>query len=132
VAGDTGSTNSGSGGGGAASTGISIQGGGGGGAGEYVELYISNPSTTYTYTIGSGGSGGSAGTAAGGAVARGLSLSRNSIDRLVETNKNLRGAEIAPLSLFQRWPTLGICRKLHLPRHTIQKRQSQKKARSET
>lgn len=40
----------------------------GGGAGEYVELIINSPTSSYTYTVGSGGNGASAGTggAAGG------------------------------------------------------------------
>jgi hypothetical protein len=62
--------NSGSGGGGAA--GGANGAGTGGGAGEYFELYISGPSASYTYTIGTGGAGGSAGTLAGGAGGSGL------------------------------------------------------------
>lgn len=48
------STNSCSGGGGALHT----QAGGGGSAGEYVELFISNPAASYSYTTGSPGGGG--------------------------------------------------------------------------
>ena len=46
---------------------------GGGGAGEYVEFTISNPSTTYSYAVGTGGTGGSGGdgTSNGGAGANG-------------------------------------------------------------
>jgi len=62
--------NSGSGGGGAAA---SANGSGpGGGAGEYFELYIANPSASYTYTIGGGGNGGAAGGLAGGNGGSGL------------------------------------------------------------
>lgn len=46
--------------------------GSGGGSGEYVEIYISSPSSTYTYTVGGGGNGGSAGTQAGGNGGSGL------------------------------------------------------------
>jgi hypothetical protein len=48
---------------GSGSGGVSFQaagGDGGGGAGEYVELIISAPSATYTYTVGAAGSGGGA------------------------------------------------------------------------
>lgn len=48
-------TNSGSGGGGGSGAGV---GGGGGGAGEYVEFYITNPVSQYSYSIGAGGAGG--------------------------------------------------------------------------
>ncbi len=47
---------------------------GGGGAGEYVEFWISNPSATYTYSVGAAGTAGTTGTgtnAAGGAGAAG-------------------------------------------------------------
>ncbi len=48
-----------------------INGGGGnvgnsGAAGEYVEFFITTPSTSYSYTVGGGGAGGSAGGQAGG------------------------------------------------------------------
>jgi hypothetical protein len=46
--------------------------GAGGGAGEYVELIITSPAATYTYTIGGGGTGGAAGSAAGGNGATGV------------------------------------------------------------
>ena len=66
--------NSGSGGSGGGITTASGVTGGGGGAGGYIEAWIHNPSSTYTYTIGSGGTGGGAGTggAAGGAGAAGI------------------------------------------------------------
>ena len=56
--------NSGSGGGGAGQGGSSSGTGcgGGGGAGGYIEAYITSPSATYSYTVGTGGNGGSAGT----------------------------------------------------------------------
>lgn len=58
-----GKTNTGGGGGGGwASNSI----GAGGGSGEYAEIIISNPSATYTFTIGAGGSAGSGGGAVGG------------------------------------------------------------------
>lgn len=46
--------------------------GGGGGAGEYVELNISSPAATYTYTIGTAGNGGAAGGQNGGNGATGI------------------------------------------------------------
>lgn len=48
--------------------------GGGGAGGGYVKKLITSPSTTYTYTVGSGGAGGTAGTSGfvGGAGAGGL------------------------------------------------------------
>lgn len=52
-----GATNSGAGGGGKSA---------GGGGGEYVELMITNPAATYTYTIGAGGAAGTGSSAAGG------------------------------------------------------------------
>lgn len=65
AAGQAAKANSGGGGGGA-SGGSATTGGGGGGAGEYIELRISGPAASYTYTVGSGGAGGAAGTLAGG------------------------------------------------------------------
>ena len=54
--------NSGSGGGGGASGNTGgYYPGGGGGAGAYIEFTITNPSTSYNYTTGSGGSGGAQG-----------------------------------------------------------------------
>jgi hypothetical protein len=48
----------GCGGKGAQTAGAGIFSGGGGGAGQYIETIISNPTTSYTYTIGLGGVGG--------------------------------------------------------------------------
>jgi hypothetical protein len=50
--------NTGAGGAGAGGVVGSTIPGGGGGSGEYVELIISNPAGSYTYTIGAGGAGG--------------------------------------------------------------------------
>jgi hypothetical protein len=62
-AGNNAPANSGAGGAGAGSGSTSgSDGGAGGGAGGYVEAIISSPSSTYSYSVGSGGSGGSAGT----------------------------------------------------------------------
>jgi hypothetical protein len=75
TAANAGKTNSGSGGGGAAgdwSSSANAATSGGGGAGEYVTLEISNPSATYTYTIGAAGTAGSAGTVAGAAGGSGF------------------------------------------------------------
>jgi hypothetical protein len=69
-AGNAGKANTGGGGGGG--TEGTHGSGGGGGAGEYVELYISSPAASYTYTIGSGGAGGAAGGDAGGNGGSGL------------------------------------------------------------
>ena len=55
IAGSAGTANTGGGGGGGASGGNAATGAAGGGAGEYAEIYISSPSSTYTYTIGTGG-----------------------------------------------------------------------------
>ena len=74
-AGSAGSGHGGGGGGG--STGSGGRGGpGGGGAGEYVELIISSPAATYSYSVGAGGTAGSAGTGggAGGAGGSGVIL----------------------------------------------------------
>lgn len=75
-AGTAGGTNSGAGGGGAAtSTAIAdMYAGCGGGSGSYMEVMIVNPSSSYSYSIGSGGAGGSAGTSgySGGAGADGI------------------------------------------------------------
>jgi hypothetical protein len=67
--------NSGSGGGGGSgSNATNISAGTGGGAGGYVEFIIPNPSSTYSYSIGTGGTAGAAGTngAAGGAGGDGV------------------------------------------------------------
>lgn len=66
--GGAGGTNTGAGGAGGASTNTA----GGGGAGEYVEIVITSPSTTYTYTVGTAGAAGAAGGQAGGAGGTGL------------------------------------------------------------
>ena len=72
AAGGAAPTNSGGGGGGGGgSTGPQPSGGGGGGGG-YCRKLITAPSSTYTYTIGTGGAAGSAGGAAGGAGGDGL------------------------------------------------------------
>lgn len=68
----------GTGGNAAANTGAGGAGGGGtntgagGGGGEYVEILITSPSATYTYTVGAGGNGGAAGGVAGGNGGSGL------------------------------------------------------------
>lgn len=67
--GAAGGANTGAGGGGGHSTTIF---GGGGGSGEYVEIVISSPAATYTYTIGAVGAGGAAGTQSGGNGGSGL------------------------------------------------------------
>ncbi|MCB0421151.1 MAG: hypothetical protein KDD61_09145 [Bdellovibrionales bacterium] len=62
------------GGGGGAGMGGSGGSAGGGGAGGYVDAIINNPSSSYSYVVGTGGTGGTAGTggAAGGAGAAGI------------------------------------------------------------
>lgn len=65
-------TNSGGGGGGGGGSTGPQPSGAGGGAGAYVEKLLTAPSTTYTYTVGTGGNGGSAGGAAGGNGAAGI------------------------------------------------------------
>lgn len=73
--GGNGISNSGSGGGGGSAPQISgLQSGDGGGAGGYLEAFISSPSTTYHYTVGSGGTGQNSGAngAAGGNGGSGL------------------------------------------------------------
>jgi hypothetical protein len=65
----------GGGGGGAGCAQVALQAtGNGGGAGGYVEAIINAPSSSYSYSVGSGGSGGSAGSsgAAGGAGSGGV------------------------------------------------------------
>jgi hypothetical protein len=57
-------SNSGS-GGGSAGGGSNNDAAGSGGAGGYLEKMITSPSSTYTYTVGSGGAGGTAGTNGG-------------------------------------------------------------------
>lgn len=77
AAGGAGSTNTGGGGGGGGgnstneATGLP---GAGGGSGEYVEIVISSPSATYTYTVGAAGTAGTAGAGSrtGGAGGTGL------------------------------------------------------------
>lgn len=56
--------NTGAGGGGASAPfGVSASlGGGGGGGGGYLKAIVNNPSTSYSYSVGSGGTGGTAGT----------------------------------------------------------------------
>lgn len=68
-AGTGGSTNTGGGGGGGGAN--NAQTGTGGGGGGYVDAIILNPTTTYTYTVGTGGAGGT-GATAGGAGAAGI------------------------------------------------------------
>jgi hypothetical protein len=53
-------------------SGTPVIAGGGGQAGEYVEIIISSPAATYTYTIGGGGLGGTGGTQSGGAGGSGV------------------------------------------------------------
>ena len=62
TAGQTVAANSGSGGSGGGTNSAAAQTGTGGGAGGYIEVLITSPSSTYTYTVGPGGAGGSAGT----------------------------------------------------------------------
>lgn len=73
--GNSASANSGSGGGGAGTTQGTFQNPGhGGGSGSYAEAIISNPLSTYAYSVGAGGSGGTAGSsgAVGGAGGSGV------------------------------------------------------------
>jgi len=76
-AGGAATANTGSGGGGAG-TGTATRGGGGGAAGGYLKAFISSPSATYAYSVGSAGSGGTAGTsgAGGGNGAAGIIIVR--------------------------------------------------------
>jgi hypothetical protein len=73
-----GSPNTGAGGGGGAAlpTASNFDGGGGGGSGGYIKAIINNPSSTYSYSIGTGGTLGAAGTSgtgfAGGAGGAGV------------------------------------------------------------
>lgn len=69
-AGGAGATNSGSGGGGAGGS-SSASGGFGGGAGGYIEAIITSPSSTYSYTVGTGGAAGTAGGGAGASIGGG-------------------------------------------------------------
>ena len=63
AAGVAGTVNTGGGGGGAGCTGSALQiTASGGGAGGYIEAIIPNPSSTYSYAVGSGGASGGAGT----------------------------------------------------------------------
>ncbi len=75
-AGQSGAANTGGGGGGAGYSGVSGfgVGGAGGGGGGFIDVIITNPSTTYSYVVGAGGTAGPAGTggAAGGAGGSGL------------------------------------------------------------
>lgn len=61
-AGQPGGTNTGAGGGGGgrAGTTLAASSGAGGGSGGYAEAYIDSPSSSYAYTVGTGGSGGAA------------------------------------------------------------------------
>ena len=58
--------NTGGGGGGGGGVFGSTNGSSGAGGGEYVELYISSPSATYSYAVGAGGAGGGSGGSVGG------------------------------------------------------------------
>jgi hypothetical protein len=73
-AGAAGSQNTGGGGGGANCAIAQTFAGAGGGAGGYVDMYITSPSSTYSYAIGAGGTAGTAGTSgfAGGAGGSGV------------------------------------------------------------
>lgn len=71
-AGNPGAANSGSGGGSNWCNGCTPGFSQGGGAGEYVELIINSPSSTYTYTVGSGGAAGASNTYKGGAGGSGV------------------------------------------------------------
>lgn len=71
-AGNPGAANSGSGGGSNWCNGCSPGFSQGGGAGEYVEVIINSPSSTYTYTVGSGGTAGASNSYKGGAGASGV------------------------------------------------------------
>jgi hypothetical protein len=59
-------------GGGAAAGCITNYGGGGGGGGESVELVISNPAASYSYTVGAGGSGSTCSSVNGGSGGSGI------------------------------------------------------------
>lgn len=74
TAGAAGKTNTGGGGGGAGSTGGGDSGGSGGGAGGFVDAIITNPATSYAYSVGAAGTAGTAGTSgkAGGAGGSGV------------------------------------------------------------
>lgn len=61
-AGQAAATNSGGGGGAGGTGNASTNGGAGGGAGGYVDVWITNPASTFTYTVGAKGAAGSAGT----------------------------------------------------------------------
>lgn len=66
----SGIANTGGGGAGAGGTSGVFGAGGGGGSGEYMEIVISSPSATYSYSVGAGGAGGigtGSGAATGGA-----------------------------------------------------------------
>jgi hypothetical protein len=67
-------TNTGSGGAGAGGGGGTSYPAGGGGAGTYMEIYLPNPATSYSYGVGGAGTGGTVGTggSAGGAGAAGI------------------------------------------------------------
>lgn len=65
-------TNSGSGASGASINSGSASGGGGGGAGEYVEIVITSPAATYTYSVGTAGAAGTGTIQAGAAGAAGI------------------------------------------------------------
>ncbi len=65
--------NSGSGGGGGGQNGVATHmTGGGGGAGGYLEAIITNPNSSYSYNVGTGGSGGTGGDYNGGAGGSGI------------------------------------------------------------
>ena len=72
--GQSGTGNTGAGGAGGASTASTAQPGGSGGSGAYVEMIISSPAASYSYTVGGGGSAGSnsANGFAGGAGGSGI------------------------------------------------------------
>lgn len=71
--GGTGVSNTGSGGGGAGGSSTwGSYGCSGGGGGEYVEIYITSPSSTYSYAVGAGGAGGDGASADGGAGGSGI------------------------------------------------------------
>jgi len=71
--GSSAATNSGGGGGGSGGkTEWGAYSASGGGGGEYVEIYITSPSSTYSYAVGAGGAGGDGASADGGAGGSGI------------------------------------------------------------
>jgi hypothetical protein len=72
VNGYPGTANTGGGGSGGGVASGAANGGAGGGSGEYVEILITSPAASYTYTIGGGGAGGVGAASTGGAGGTGV------------------------------------------------------------